>query len=352
MEWIALLFVCWFIGWLVSLFTDQKSPPKTPTALRDENDEAARIHERIERQKRLIALGKELKKLESPSHTEATLKENSPGFDCSSKSANDSENLLQQPPAVEQQKIMRVVQQPRAEFEISCEIAEKSITQPENIGSAIVRNEIQELVKARGIRYIIHFTRVENLSSILNRGLLGKSELHERALDLIINDNYRYDDHPEAVCLSVSFPNYRMFYRVRCKQPDSDWAVIRLNPNILWEKRCLFCMDNAASLSISSMPASNWEGVQALEKMFANHKTMPSRDALQIPVHYTTNPQAEVLALESIEPDSIIDICFDHSDRINNIAAIHQIVEPFRDKFKFVQNRSVFAPRKDYELWR
>lgn len=350
MEWIALFFV----GWLASLFTDRNSPPKTSTALQHEDDESAKIDDekRRERAIRVRALKQELRKLNSPSPSEPTPKDDSSSGDRSNFTANGSEALLEQIPAVEQQQTTLVVQQARIRCEIEHEIAEESIAEPKNAPPSVTRNGIQELIAARGIRHVVHFTRIENLASILTRGLLSKSELHEKGLNSLINDHYRYDDHPEAVCCSLSFPNYRMFYRVRCEQPDSDWAVIRLKPQILWEKHCLFCAENAASLSISSMPTSTWEGIQGLRKMFANHKEMPTRDALRIPEHYTTNPQAEVLALESIEPDNIIDVCFDSNDRIKNLRAINKIIEPFRGKFKFHQNRSLFAPRKDYESWR
>ena len=113
--------------------------------------------------------------------------------------------------------------------------------------------QLRQICDERGITTLLHFTRIENLSSILQKGLLGRSLLEESGQDFVWNDEQRLDAHKEAVCLSISFPNYRMFYSIREKKKetneanDSQWVILLLDTNILWELDCTFFQENAAS---------------------------------------------------------------------------------------------------------
>lgn len=104
----------------------------------------------------------------------------------------------------------------------------------------------------------MHFTRIENLSSILQQGLLGRTLLEERGQDFEWNDPQRLDEHKEAVCLSIGFPNYLMFFNVRERKKranetnDSQWIILFLDVNILWELDCAFFQKNAASNTTNS----------------------------------------------------------------------------------------------------
>ena len=71
---------------------------------------------------------------------------------------------------------------------------------------------IQQITQARKIPHLVHFTRLENLDSILNHGLLTRAECAARQIASVNTDTQRLD-YQEAVCVSVSFPNYKMFYR-------------------------------------------------------------------------------------------------------------------------------------------
>ena len=95
---------------------------------------------------------------------------------------------------------------------------EKTISSEENLTKFDASLTIQQICEERGITTLIHFTRIENLQNILQEGLLGRSFLEERRQEFLFNDNDRADGHKEAVCLSISFPNYQMFYRIREKK--------------------------------------------------------------------------------------------------------------------------------------
>ena len=79
--------------------------------------------------------------------------------------------------------------------------------------------QIQQICDERNIETLVHFTRVENLSSILQNGLLSRKALEileeTRGQQFLFNDRKRKDGHKDAICLSISFPNYQMFYPIR-----------------------------------------------------------------------------------------------------------------------------------------
>ena len=108
--------------------------------------------------------------------------------------------------------------------------------------------QIRDFCTERGIETLVHFTRFENLESILNKGLMSRKELEkwDSENQPVFNDSQRLDQCPDSISLSISFPNYKMFFPYRQKN-TAKWAVILLKPDILWEMDCAFCMDNAAS---------------------------------------------------------------------------------------------------------
>lgn len=73
------------------------------------------------------------------------------------------------------------------------------------------RKAIEALCKQQGITKVVHFTHVENVDSIMKHGLLSIEDLLQRGIPYRYNDQQRLDFVPEGICLSISFPNYRMF---------------------------------------------------------------------------------------------------------------------------------------------
>jgi hypothetical protein len=98
---------------------------------------------------------------------------------------------------------------------------------------------IEEYVAARGITLLLHFTQVCNLDSILQRGILPRNMLIGED-GVRFNDQYRFDG-TDAVCLSISYPNYKMFFRLRQESPDAEWVVLAVRPRALWMLPCAFC---------------------------------------------------------------------------------------------------------------
>ena len=61
--------------------------------------------------------------------------------------------------------------------------------------------KIEKILSERGINSLIHFTRAENLPSIMEYGICPRAELYEE--EAVFNDEYRYDDCENAVCTSI-----------------------------------------------------------------------------------------------------------------------------------------------------
>ena len=202
---------------------------------------------------------------------------------------------------------------------------------------------IQAFVVERQIKFLFHFTRLENLTSILARGLYPRGECAERGITAITNDGYRLD-YTDAICLSVGFPNYKMFYGLRKDSPGTQWAVVALRPDVLWLKDCAFCRENAAKAAVTDIPVAHRKGLAAFRTLFDDFEDK-QRASLNLPPEYPTHPQAEVLVFEHIGPESIIGAVF------NDIAFRDQyLAKGTAYQFKYIPD--LFKGRVDYMHWR
>lgn len=204
------------------------------------------------------------------------------------------------------------------------------------------QREIKNFIESRGIITLTHFTHIDNLESILNYGLLSLDDMKIRKMTYNYNDELRLEGKSNATCLSISFPNYKMFFKYRY-QKQGEWCVLALDPKILYEKECLFCISNAASSSELSRKDSLRSNVSGLKKLFYDPNFY--RDSVNLPTRYTTDPQAEVLVLNSIEPNYINSIHFDRK---------HKGAKEFIDKFphiNFYISPKAFSYRYDYANW-
>ncbi len=92
---------------------------------------------------------------------------------------------------------------------------------------------MRSIMKQRQIDRLYHFTQAENLENIFRYGIVPRTILDQQGIQSSYNDDYRYDNCEDAVCTSIEFPNYKMFYKLRQDAPEMDWAVLRLDANIL-----------------------------------------------------------------------------------------------------------------------
>lgn len=210
-------------------------------------------------------------------------------------------------------------------------------------------SSIKQICHDRGIKILVHFTHIENLRRILGEGLLSRETL-ETIRDPLkkpprFNDQDRLDKHPEAICLSISFPNYKMFFKY-ASEKQSQWVVLLLDAKLLWELDCAFCQENAASNAVYTIPLKERKKPDALNNMFIDYDSI-SRQSLSIPDHYPTYPQAEVLVCNPIPVAYIKEVHFYEKLALEQWYSKNSGM----DTETFLVSKQYFHPRCDWKVW-
>ena len=201
------------------------------------------------------------------------------------------------------------------------------------------KKDIKERILARGIQYLVHFTPLSNLNSIIRYGLLPRKALLERGFPFDYSDEQRIDGFLNCISTSVSFPNYKMFFKKRHECSDKTWAVIKIEKQALWELQCLFFKENAASSGSMAIPAADLYTIDAFDKMFYEEE---SRSL--IPDSFTTNPQAEVMVHGAITSSYIKGVALEsENDRA--------LIQDVKGLPEIEINKDLFSPRRDYRYW-
>ncbi len=228
-----------------------------------------------------------------------------------------------------------------------------------NIADALVKKNtaaeatlLQQFVRDRGIKYLLHFTPIYNLRSILRLGFVPRKFLDmpgiKESIRPLFPDLFRQDGQRDCFCLSISWPNYKMFFQKR-KQMLTDWVVLRINVETIIKHQCLFYKTNAAS------SASRRLGPGRIEEMFYDDGI---RGQLRIEKWYTTDPQAEVMSFSRISPQWINEIYvqkltkevnreFTHLRRQNLLKR-----DDSGNRIKVTEDKTFFGPRKDFQFWK
>jgi len=200
-------------------------------------------------------------------------------------------------------------------------------------------------VGKRGIVHLVHFTPLRNVPSIVERGLLPRAKLDQAGIPYASNDEKRLDNFLDASSLSISFPNYKMFYRYRQQDESKHWAVLLLAPSILWEYRCFFCRKNAATSEMRDTDLAKKRDLAEFTRLFEVLDDEPRREATRIPDWYTTDPQAEVLVRDVIPPSKIQAVAVEDMESFEKLnrtlpPAIHCVIR-----------EDLFGRRMDCEDW-
>lgn len=201
---------------------------------------------------------------------------------------------------------------------------------------------IEEYVTEREIPFLMHFTRISNLDGILQNGLVPRDVL-VRGGYVDFNDAYRLDG-TNAVCVTIAYPNYKMFFRLRQQNVGVDWVILAIYPAALWMLRCAFCSTNAASNVVTALPLANRCDLGSFQSMYADWEGK-KRGTLQIPDSYPTNPQAEVLMLNGVPRNYIYAVVVLNWDKKAELEARYPGLD-------VRVNAGYFRGRMDYAHWK
>lgn len=160
-------------------------------------------------------------------------------------------------------------------------------------------------MRDRGVPHLVHFTRIENLASILDHGICPPDTLQRMQQRFRANDLDRYDRQRGATSFSIAHPNEKLFYRWRRSDPASEWVVLLVDPAVIWTRDAAFCSGNAADRRFSSQDLDARRTVEAFDAMFSHQEGHSSREDQGLRPYDPTDVQAEVLILGVVPPELI-----------------------------------------------
>ncbi len=198
-----------------------------------------------------------------------------------------------------------------------------------------------DYLSSRGVKYFVHFTPEENIDSIMENGLRPRSE---QTIKGTTTDNLRLDLKLDALSLSISFPNYQMFYRKRKEMDTTNFVILRIAIDVLKEfnsDKIAFYSANAASGEAMVGQFADHCSLDALKEMFAE----TDKRMKNLPKEYTTNPQAEVMIKGIIPSGYIKEMVFSSSEALIKFCDSHKYY--CRSK----SDEKLFKYRYDYEIW-
>lgn len=210
------------------------------------------------------------------------------------------------------------------------------------------------LTQERGVQQFVHFTPEKNLLSILKHGILPRTELKLQNIDAITPDPDRFDFQLNYSSLSISFPNYLIFYNKRNCMPETPFVILCIDPKIILDlplRDISYLPDNAASRTIKNV--MHFTGCEAAKGLFSEQATVRGithqRDELSLPNNYPTNPQAEVFLRGAIQTEYITAIHTENSEQNATVRAI--LPQNLTKKISIYTKSNLFLPRIDHRMW-
>lgn len=170
----------------------------------------------------------------------------------------------------------------------------------------------------RGITTLVHVTHIDNLESILEKGIIPRAEVPEGAVTI---DPTRSEGKRNCNCLSIERPNNKYFSSHANEFGGrSKFVCICIKPTILLDEITKhYCPYNAAINTVSNK--IYWEQLSTSESfqgMFADHinewgpyaGTIDKYRDQEEPLYLPTDVQAEILYEGIINPENIVSIDF------------------------------------------
>ncbi|HNY94052.1 MAG TPA: hypothetical protein PKX80_05375 [Flexilinea sp.] len=211
-------------------------------------------------------------------------------------------------------------------------------------------------IKSRKIQFLTHFTRLENLASILTYGLLPPNQLKSEGRTRFVRFNPPYlpGYWQNAISFNISFPNYRLFYNLQ-EQRGYDWVVLLFDINILLSQPFYYFIYPAANLIHTPIFATEispkLQTFEAFEELFQDTENV-RRAFLQIPDCYPTHPQSEVLTFQPVSVNALLEVHFYNDYKFNQWFMQNTALAMTMDKNIWQVSLEFFSPRCDYLNWK
>ncbi len=153
-------------------------------------------------------------------------------------------------------------------------------------------------LKVRNITDLFHFTPIDNLASILEKGIIPRSYHRQLKVRSICTDSERYDHRLEYTSLSIMRPNSRMLYY---KRAEKIIVILRIDAQILLNvtNHPLFFQENASRLIYKEKPSKDFMNVSKFTSLFPTPES-----------NITLSDQAEILLPDIIDKRYIKEIIF------------------------------------------
>lgn len=196
---------------------------------------------------------------------------------------------------------------------------------------------LKQWMQRRGVTRLIHFTSLRNVPLIVRYGLIPREYLELEAIQLALgpqfSDDYRLDRRPEYNCLSLTSPNYGMFFTKRANSRRG-WAVLEFDAEVLARLHFGFSPTNSAGSEVTPLA-----GAIGAERLFL----LPEcRRTLGLASNEPTDPQAEALCDSIIPPASLRSV---YVEQDAGRAWLH------RQGIEAKVDPTFFVPRRDWRFW-
>jgi len=166
--------------------------------------------------------------------------------------------------------------------------------------------EVPLFLAAKGISNLFHFTRLENLESIFEYGLLGREDLVRRKIDFFVTDEYRQEPIENGICCSIGIVNKYMLTK-KLNTFSKNLVLLEMSPanELLKNKNYLAIPGNFGRTvhkgRLQQFP-EEYLGGKGLMNIYLNQ---PLRAKYQLHPSEPTDPQSEIIFLDPIEPGFI-----------------------------------------------
>jgi hypothetical protein len=204
--------------------------------------------------------------------------------------------------------------------------------------------EVPLFLAAREIKSLFHFTHFENLDSIFQYGLLGKGDLDRKRINYQVTDSSRQEPIENGICCSIGTVNKYMLTR-KVNSSDSQLVLLELSPveTLLQNKNYLAIPGNFGrnihKVRIQQFP-EEYIGAKGLLNLFLNE---PIREKYNLHRSEPTDPQSEIVFLESIESSSIKRLVLPPGASMHARTAVERfLLDTRRDLIVELDNKSKF----------